>query len=673
MSINPLSHYSLENIPSIYDEEAMTALELCARTASKVNECVTEFNRLEKDVQTELPAYVDKWLKDHPEVTTNVMDGSLTPEKFTKALQLLTIKGYTVPQLFGAVGMGDDDTKAFQSALDTGAKLYVPKGTYKITGELTAYNSIFFDKDALIEFYPSAQNESCIHVSGKSTPIATAFDCSFDGNVMTASDLALSTLQAGDYVYLSNNELASPHGRSYDTKRDILQVLEVGFGTVTFTYAPVHAYSTCNMDRLDMVDNIIIDGAKIRCMETVAGCNGITLSYCKNGIVRNCHIVNFDCAQVNFEYCVLTDAHSNLCEVDYSNGLQYGIIALSCHSVAIYGNKVNSQRTAIDVTRLSNKVSVAGNTTIGSINTHSAHNVVISGNTITDGMILIRGKNITATDNNVTNYNQTTIDIEEMGMEGGHIITGNIFKGYCSMKCYQSNVVIKNNHFIVEKVLEYTNSGGTAFSSVIRFMLNSQDSELEKKDGAVIEGNTFEAVGITPNECIECASNTRTARNIVVRGNVIRGFATGLNMVQSSTVIGENLIIKDNLMVVTKQGVKYRLVNNVQIIGNTIVALEKGTKCVEQITGGSEPTEGLIIKDNYIKNFANGVYIYGVNAVKSYIVDNIYCNCDTAETGLFRTEQQTRRLLVASPNGTVYEIKVDDAGAITATAKSYTT
>lgn len=45
--INKIGHYSLENPCSIYDEEAMTALELAGRTAGKVNEVVTAFNNLE--------------------------------------------------------------------------------------------------------------------------------------------------------------------------------------------------------------------------------------------------------------------------------------------------------------------------------------------------------------------------------------------------------------------------------------------------------------------------------------------------------------------------------------------------------------------------------------------------------------------------------------------------
>lgn len=44
MSIEKLNHYSLESIPSVYDEEAMTALEMCGRLGKKVNEVISAVN-----------------------------------------------------------------------------------------------------------------------------------------------------------------------------------------------------------------------------------------------------------------------------------------------------------------------------------------------------------------------------------------------------------------------------------------------------------------------------------------------------------------------------------------------------------------------------------------------------------------------------------------------------
>lgn len=57
--VTKIGHYSLENHPSIYDEEAMTALELAGRTAQKVNECVDKVNEIPQTVADDVQAHID--------------------------------------------------------------------------------------------------------------------------------------------------------------------------------------------------------------------------------------------------------------------------------------------------------------------------------------------------------------------------------------------------------------------------------------------------------------------------------------------------------------------------------------------------------------------------------------------------------------------------------------
>lgn len=59
--INPLkNHYAIENPASIYDEEAMTALELAGRTTAKVNEVVEAQNALDERVSDTLALQDEK-------------------------------------------------------------------------------------------------------------------------------------------------------------------------------------------------------------------------------------------------------------------------------------------------------------------------------------------------------------------------------------------------------------------------------------------------------------------------------------------------------------------------------------------------------------------------------------------------------------------------------------
>lgn len=63
--IKPLNpHYSIENPASVYDEEAMTALQLAARTTAKVNEVVAAQNELQEnlpsDIAKEVSVHIEK-------------------------------------------------------------------------------------------------------------------------------------------------------------------------------------------------------------------------------------------------------------------------------------------------------------------------------------------------------------------------------------------------------------------------------------------------------------------------------------------------------------------------------------------------------------------------------------------------------------------------------------
>lgn len=78
--IDKIGHYSLTTPGSIYDEEALTALELAGRTAKKVNECVEQVNENTKTVKEakeymvdNLPIFVENEideLHDSGELTT---------------------------------------------------------------------------------------------------------------------------------------------------------------------------------------------------------------------------------------------------------------------------------------------------------------------------------------------------------------------------------------------------------------------------------------------------------------------------------------------------------------------------------------------------------------------------------------------------------------------------
>lgn len=89
--IEKIGHYSLENIPSIYDEEAMTALELAGRTAHKVNEVIEDQNQLHKETQDTMEQ-VGNRLDQQDQAITKIREETV-PEEVAQEMELRIIDG----------------------------------------------------------------------------------------------------------------------------------------------------------------------------------------------------------------------------------------------------------------------------------------------------------------------------------------------------------------------------------------------------------------------------------------------------------------------------------------------------------------------------------------------------------------------------------------------------
>lgn len=138
--ITPLNHYSIANPATVFDEDSMTVLELCARLAGKVNEIVGVSNDQGKEIDnlktvidhfdmSGMGEFISEWLKDHPE------------DEVTMAKFITEVLGYVTPQMFGAKGDNTtDDTEAIRKAISfigPGCNtLYLPAGYYLVSGDI---------------------------------------------------------------------------------------------------------------------------------------------------------------------------------------------------------------------------------------------------------------------------------------------------------------------------------------------------------------------------------------------------------------------------------------------------------------------------------------------------------------------------------------------------------
>lgn len=132
MPLNPLNHhYAMETPASVYDEEAMTALELAGRTTAKVNETVRAFNELEASTTQHLENQDERLNKQEQEQIPNTVESAIQ-ENIRKGTFDKSIDAYMgnlearVDNLLGNVPEGSTtmDAEVIDGRLDINGKVH---------------------------------------------------------------------------------------------------------------------------------------------------------------------------------------------------------------------------------------------------------------------------------------------------------------------------------------------------------------------------------------------------------------------------------------------------------------------------------------------------------------------------------------------------------------------
>ena len=333
---------------------------------------------------------------------------------------------------------------------------------------------------------------------------------------------------------------------------------------------------------------------------------------------------------IDIRMSINAHVHDNTCGVNYPNELQYGIIFSSVYNGTIHGNTVNSERTAIDISYGSQYVAVTGNSTRGNVNTHWALKCLIDGNTINNGFVLIRGKEITVSNNYINTTNATKdvscIDISEAGKEGGHVISGNTCIGIITLTAVTSGCRIINNTFKATRCPIYYDTE----SSMCR--INTAPYSATDNAGCEISGNLFEYIG--DGSCkygIDMYYGTSDAEyNIRISDNVIRNVATGIDARLRGQGCGDNMTISGNDIQNVGVGIAFRGMNNTAITNNNIKAKTGGQYGIYRSSSNID-TYGLVITGNLIDGFSEGMRIYdGQGIIRNAVIsNNSYANCAT--------------------------------------------
>lgn len=122
--IEKIGHYALTTPGSIYDEEAMTALELAGRTAAKVNECVEEVNKIPATISNDVQQHIEGGTFDRQ---IDEFTGKITDQVKTTEMTL----GSRLDNLLGSVEEGGTsmDAEVIDMRVGANGKQYTSAGT----------------------------------------------------------------------------------------------------------------------------------------------------------------------------------------------------------------------------------------------------------------------------------------------------------------------------------------------------------------------------------------------------------------------------------------------------------------------------------------------------------------------------------------------------------------
>lgn len=137
MSIEPINHYSLTNPASVYDEEALTALELAARTAGKVNEVIGDNNNFKTEQEQKTAAFVQQMKDENTNFTAQLNVKIAEMEALIREkMAFRYVYDYT-----NAAGVHPETT--IPPIYDNGSVITIAQGVYHCP---TGYTTVSADK-----------------------------------------------------------------------------------------------------------------------------------------------------------------------------------------------------------------------------------------------------------------------------------------------------------------------------------------------------------------------------------------------------------------------------------------------------------------------------------------------------------------------------------------------
>lgn len=188
MSINPIKHYSLTNPASIYDEEALTALELAARTAGKVNEVIADNNNFKTEQEQKTATFVQQMQNENANFTAQLNVKIAEMEALIREkMAFRYVYDYT-----NAAGVHPETT--IPPIFDNGSVITIAPGVYHCP---TGYTTVSVDKSIP---HPSISSPAMYYLVRAGLGENEAFSLKLESQIISTD-----VIFCGAYFHTSTN------------------------------------------------------------------------------------------------------------------------------------------------------------------------------------------------------------------------------------------------------------------------------------------------------------------------------------------------------------------------------------------------------------------------------------------------------------------------------------
>ena len=388
--------------------------------------------------------------------------------------------------------------------------------------------------------------------------------------------------------------------------------------------------SNATLRKINWINNIKLTGG---IFVNIGGeqVHGVVIDLVVNGTIKQVQsdLFNYSCFMIR--HSVNSYIERCVSKIKASDNLEYSLLlwgSLNSHAI---NNEFNSNRTAIDLTRLSKYCSAKNNKIKGNLSTHTSHYCDMSENSVSEGGLLIRSPFINVINNEFYSKAPSNFSQSEAASAGPSRIEGNLFIGAItgSRYIFANGTTFKNNTFLLSSI----DVGAVNTSSLFR--INNKTPEPFGVQRII--GNKIIYTGA--NE-IEYCFNTRASGSdglslgvsTIIEDNITEGFSGFLHFQPFSTFIsGSFLVVKNNKLTLNGgvTAIKFLKVDHSVIADNNLFGSGlSGDSAFEIVQSGTMISA--IVKNNVISDYEFGLTTSAfVNITVPVLSGNVGINVTT--------------------------------------------